>query len=387
MALKGEYRLLREGSCVEQDPPGGDIVDTIAGIWGRIQARLFPFLEECLDEPSTSKLYQLVAILELLRVEEAVGLPLGGRGRPRHDRQALARAFVAKAVYNLPTTELLVESLRSQPNLRQVCGFPRRRDVPSAATFSRAFAEFAASGLADRVHATLIAQHLQGERFEHIARDSTEIEAREKPQPAPPPEPKVPRPMGRPRKGAPPPAPRSRLERQLQQTPEEAFGELSLVCGRGCKRDSHGHPHYWIGYKAHLDVTDDMLPITMLTTSAHVHDSQVAIPLAKLTAQRVTAQYELMDAAYDAGAIYQAVQALGHEPIIEPQPHTRCRPPLEAADKCRLQARGMVERVYARLKDEFGGRQVRVRGHAKVHAHLMFGILALFADQLLKLVT
>jgi hypothetical protein len=29
------------------------------------------------------------------------------------------------------------------------------------------------------------------------------------------------------------------------------------------------------------------------------------------------------------------------------------------------------------LKDEFSGRVVRVRGHAKVLCHLMFGILAL----------
>jgi transposase len=49
--------------------------------------------------------------------------------------------------------------------------------------------------------------------------------------------------------------------------------------------------------------------------------------------------------------------------------------------------RTTVERSYGRLKDEFGARQVRVRGHCKVHAHIMFGILALFADQLLKLVT
>lgn len=47
----------------------------------------------------------------------------------------------------------------------------------------------------------------------------------------------------------------------------------------------------------------------------------------------------------------------------------------------------MVERAYSRLKDDFGGRQVRVRGHRKVHAHLMFGVPALFADQLLQLVT
>jgi hypothetical protein len=43
--------------------------------------------------------------------------------------------------------------------------------------------------------------------------------------------------------------------------------------------------------------------------------------------------------------------------------------------------------VNARLKDEFGGRMVRGRGHAKVMCHLMFAILALTADQLLSLVT
>jgi hypothetical protein len=46
-----------------------------------------------------------------------------------------------------------------------------------------------------------------------------------------------------------------------------------------------------------------------------------------------------------------------------------------------------VERVYGRLKDEFGGRMIRVRGPKKVMAHLMFGLLALTADQLLRLVS
>ena len=41
--------------------------------------------------------------------------------------------------------------------------------------------------------------------------------------------------------------------------------------------------------------------------------------------------------------------------------------------------------VYARLKDEFGGRHARVRGAAKVMTHLMFGMIALTADQILRL--
>jgi IS5 family transposase len=59
---------------------------------------------------------------------------------------------------------------------------------------------------------------------------------------------------------------------------------------------------------------------------------------------------------------------------------------LTPAEKNRYRERTMVERTNARLKDEFGGRNVRVRGGAKVMAHLMFGVLALTADQLLKLV-
>ncbi len=53
----------------------------------------------------------------------------------------------------------------------------------------------------------------------------------------------------------------------------------------------------------------------------------------------------------------------------------------------RYNERSTVERANARLKDEFGGRFVRVRGNAKVMCHLMFGVLALTAAQLLRFVT
>jgi hypothetical protein len=48
---------------------------------------------------------------------------------------------------------------------------------------------------------------------------------------------------------------------------------------------------------------------------------------------------------------------------------------------------GLAERINARLKDDYGGRYVRVRGNAKVMSHLMFGILALTANQLMRLLT
>ena len=67
------------------------------------------------------------------------------------ERSALARAFVAKAVFNLSTTRLLIEKMLPSVDkdaVRQLCGWQRRGEVPSEATFSRAFAEFATSAFA-----------------------------------------------------------------------------------------------------------------------------------------------------------------------------------------------------------------------------------------------
>ena len=73
----------------------------------------------------------------------------------------------------------------------------------------------------------------------------------------------------------------------------------------------------------------------------------------------------------------------GPESFVPPKNPNR---QLSWAEEERYEERTMVERVDARLKDEFGGRTVRVRGAAKVMAHLMFGVLALTVDQIRKLI-
>jgi hypothetical protein len=171
---------------------------------------------------------------------------------------------------------------------------------------------------------------------------------------------------------------------------------LPTECSIGAKKNSQGIEQYWRGYKLHLDVADGQIPISAILTSARVHDSQVAIPLSTITAQRVTSLYDLMDAAYDAREIKEHSQSLGHVPIIASANRLgkkilfqNGREParqLSWAEQDRFETRTMVERVYARLKEEFGGRQVRVRGPKKVMAHLMFGLLALTADQVQKLI-
>lgn len=362
---------------------------SLAEIWNGLQTRLFPVLESSLVEPLSDQQKRLASILEIVRIEEKV-LVRHGRwvGRPARSRRLLARAFVAKAVYNLPTTEALVEALRTQANLRRICGYEFVSDIPSAATFSRSFREFAENGLCDAVHEHLVVSHLGEGIVAHISRDSTAIEARETPV-AKERAPRRPRrKTGRPKKGEhrEPPEP-TRLERQIHQTAEDALSELSTVCSVGVKQNSKGKLMYWDGYKAHIDTADHGLPVCVVTTSASVHDSQLAIPMSRLTARRVTSLYDLMDSAYDARAIVDVSRSLNHRPIIDTKRTTTWREPLDPATRERFKVRTTSERTNSRLKDEFGGRHVRVRGHSKVHAHIMFGILALFADQLLKLAT
>jgi hypothetical protein len=368
-----------------------------------IHGHLFPMLEEELG-PLTDKLRQLIALLELLQIEAILGPWRGGVGRPARHERAIARAFAAKAVYNFNSTRQLLDRLHCDLALRRICGWESRREIPHESQFSRAFASFADSELPQRLHAALIASTMKDRLVGHISRDSTEIEAREKPQSAPP-EAALAKPQrkrGRPKKGEQPAPPEpTRIERQAKMTQEEMLDELPRTCNVGTKKNSKGYKETWVGYKLHIDAADGQIPISCLLTSASLHDSQAAIPLARMTAQQVVSLYDLMDSAYDAAAIHAYSRSLGHIPLIDVHPRRDAafKEELEAeAKRCKLlnfnyaedvhyRERTTVERVNARLKDEFGGRMIRVRGNAKVMCHLMFGILALTADQILRLVT
>src|SRR3954462_11660473 len=81
-----------------------------------------------------------------------------------------------------PPTAALIERLHVDRSLRRICGWERRSDVPGEWTFSRAFSEFAAQNLPERVHEQLVRDELRGHLLGHVARDATEIDAREKPR-------------------------------------------------------------------------------------------------------------------------------------------------------------------------------------------------------------
>jgi Transposase DDE domain/Transposase domain (DUF772) len=369
-----------------------------------LQGGLFDRLEREVGALS-AKSRLLVAVLSMLPLSRWIGPQYGWQGRPAKDRQALAAAFLAKAILGIETTRQLLQRLRSDSQLRCLCGWNTARQMPHESTFSRAFAEFAQTELPQQLHAALIEATQKERLIGHIARDSTAIEAREKFPEAKPAKAKYQRRAKRCKaseRG-------TRLERQRKQTLAQQLTDLPQQCGIGVKKSSKGHLSYWRGYKLHLDVADGQIPISALLSGASVHDSQAAIPLMTMSTQRVTYLYDLMDSAYDAAAIRAHSLQLGHRPITD-HPKRRYKVgerkvPLRKnsrswkkvidmevraeemtwAEQDRFAERTMVERVFSRLKDEFGARLIRVRGAKKIMAHLMFGVLALTVDQLLKL--
>ena len=431
----------------------------LSGFWINCQRELFPWVEETIG-PLEGRHKKLLSVLEMVRVERFLpsaqdGIP----GRPLKSRAALARAFLAKMVFNMDTTRALVERLRSDPTLRRLCGWHRLEDVPSEATFSRAFREFSEAELPTRVHEALIKDGYSEQLVGHLSRDSTAIAAREKPvlkkeserpecKPASPSKdeerskkpkrlvgqlaiemeeelPEVGHPSQdstaivaqedpvpqkkelerpeeckslHPTKDEKPPKELPRLVRQRTMGTEEMLEELPKRCTVGVKRNAKGHTQKWTGYKLHMDVADGGVPISGFVSSASLHDSQAAIPLATISQLRVRNLYDLMDSAYDAKQIHEHSKGLGHVPIIDHNPRRKGKAALirektaqRAAglvlpEDVRYRERSTVERAFGRLKDEFGGRNVRVRGHKKVTCHLMFGVLVLTVDQLLRMV-
>ena len=128
--------------------------DSLSSDWEKFQGELFPNLEEtvgCLTESHKA----LIPVGDMTQLEVFVSHGHGLPGRPSAERAALARAFVAKAVLNLPNTRMLIERVEADKTLRRLCGWSRPSEVPSESTFSRAFAQ---GELPSRVHEALIRQ-------------------------------------------------------------------------------------------------------------------------------------------------------------------------------------------------------------------------------------
>lgn len=291
-----------------------------------LQEELFPVLQTATG-PLSRQMQLLVSVMSLAPLGRLLSARRAGAGRPAKDRAALATAFMARAILNIPTTRDLIGRLRVDEALRQCCGWSSAQAVPHESKFSRAFAEFAQTQLPQQLHEAVIAATQQDRLIGHIARDSTAIPVRERypetgQQKAK--ERKTRKPGGKTgrKKGSKGGFVRAkaaergtRIQRQRHQKLECQLKGLPQQCDIGAKKNAKGHEQYWRGYKLHLDVADGQIPISGILTSASVNDSQVAIPLMTMTSARVTYLYDLMDSAYDADEILAHSRQLNHVPI------------------------------------------------------------------------
>jgi len=369
-------------------------MNNLSEIYIKIQSRLFPMVEDEIGELS-EKQQEFLRIIELVKPSRFIDGVLSwcGLGRRLKSREKMLRAYFLKSVYNFPTSKVLIENLKGNSNWRQLCGWEYPSQVPSEATFSRAFSEFAKLNLLDKMHETVVKENYVEKIVGHASMDSTAINGREKSCRK-----KTPKKAQKKKRGRKSKAELAamkeqeltevktrRLELQPNRSLEENLVDLPRGCDWGGKKNSKGKSEHWCGYKLHLSLADGGVPLAAILTSASPHDSQVAIPLMQITSERAKIFYDLADSAYDAPEIKSVSKALGRVPIIDPNKRRGEEIELSPAEKIRYRERSTVERGNSDLKDNYGARHIRVKGHDKVFCHLMFGVIAITVKQLFNM--
>jgi len=127
-------------------------------MWNKIlnlEKTLFPALKEELRlEELSSKEQKLIKILDFAQIEKNITI-VSITNTPK-DRIEIARAFIAKSVYNIQTTRDLIDRLHHDRTLRILCGWRYKNDIPSESKFSRVFKELSEMQIVQKTHVLLL---------------------------------------------------------------------------------------------------------------------------------------------------------------------------------------------------------------------------------------
>jgi len=382
------------------------IISSLSKMWLKVinlEQSLFPEIQASLGTLSTKE-EKLIKILDFAEIEKNVTVV--NITNNKKYRVQIARAFIAKSVYNLQTTADLIDRLGIDRTLRVICGWRYVNNIPSEATFSRAFKEMSDLKIAQKSHEQFVQTYLSDTLFLYNATDATKIPLRQKPVKVEKVK-KTTAKRGRPKKGEIKiaKAPTVLEQQQKMNNVNEMLNLVSTDCGVGIKQNSKGNREVWIGGKLHISVVDGDIPITTFYSGANVHDSALALPLIQETSRRVNYLYDLQDAGYDANVIRDFSLKHNHRPLIDINPKNsqvlKDKVALIKEEKEKFEffkltpssdihhynQRSMVERVNAYLKDSFGCDKIYYQGADKVASVLAFGILSVCIHQSLKLVT
>jgi transposase len=336
-------------------------------------------LQRCFEEQITETDKTFLHVIRVLEEKQKpLFRPYAGCGRKPIQYTPFMRSIWAKTIYGIDKTSSLINRLKSDPNLRLLCGFKK---VPGKASFSRAYNYLSSTKITEETLDNLVRSAHKELVVYHVCRDSTAIQTREK-------KPRKVTKSGRNKQEKPPKRvykkTRHILKQQVQQTIEESLAAIPKNSSYGCKRNSRGHVQFWHGYKLHLDVSDTGFPLSAVVSAANVSDCHAAIILEKMTEQKVQFCYSLMDSAYDADVIRGYVESRGRVPLIKTNPRRKYLPPLDPAERERYKIRTYVERAYSYLKENLIPKNIYVKGHQKVSFVLMSAVLCLAALRTLQ---
>lgn len=143
----------------------------------------------------------------------------------------------------METTTDLICRLKSDTNLRLICGFSDKKGL-SGASFSRRNALFAEEKLAETLHEQVVTATLADSIVGDINRDSTAIATREKPINKKKDAEIKPKKRGRPKKGEKRTKELTVIEKQATLSLKEALALVNLDAAWGGKRNSAGKYSY-----------------------------------------------------------------------------------------------------------------------------------------------
>ena len=110
----------------------------LSKMWHRIlnlENTLFGELKESLMiEEFSTKESKLIRVLDFAEIEKHIVIT-SSTNIPK-SREQIARAFIAKSVYNFQTTRDLIDRLHIDRTFRIICGWRYKKDIPSESTLS-----------------------------------------------------------------------------------------------------------------------------------------------------------------------------------------------------------------------------------------------------------
>jgi len=276
-------------------------------------------------------------------------------GRKGYNTFQILAVVLLKMFRRCNTVREVLKVLNNEPNYRYIIGFDNT--VVSDASMSRKVKQLAGQiDIAD-LHERLTTSFYEDRLVCNLSLDSTPIDVYEKPVKAEKKKKKDKR--GRKHKGTSEETEYlKRLEESEQLKELRNNGEIKAYlatlenrCSVTGKKNSKGNMDWRIGYKAHLAVDDNGIPVSYVVTGASVHDTKPAIPLLRMADMRCAFLYALMDSGYWSAEIADFTKGMGKVPVIDPKAdRTGKKAELDPAKKQRYKARTTVERSNSELK-------------------------------------